>query len=219
MVKGRPEFNQLHPTANLQTEEIESFVNPGHLIIDVFGNQTIIIVIRRTAYIWQHNTHLHPEKQGKCHKVLAGNWNTIEFGGPSIGSIITPLCVKCIVDQKSSPFWSMLFISEAEGAQQISNFVMRTNGVKRGLKDKPENTSIVFELEESTKLRTHATSYSPCGRLCVICLNFDSRKSRIYLLHNIDQNACPQPLTTELGFLSENETVKCVEFTHKGSYN
>ena len=63
LVKGRPEFNQLHPTENLQTEEIESFVNPSHFIIDVFGNQTIIIVIRRTAYIWQHSTHLQPEKQ------------------------------------------------------------------------------------------------------------------------------------------------------------
>ena len=140
----------------------------------------------------------------------------MEFGTTSI---ITPLCVKYIVDQKTSPYWSFFFISETEGNQQISHLKIHKNVVQKGLNDKPENISIVFELEEPTKLRTHTTSYSPCERLCVIGLNFDNRKSRIYLLHNVDQNVYTQPLTSELDFLSENETLKCVEFTHKGNYD
>jgi hypothetical protein len=229
LVKGRPEFNHFRATEKLQPEElaassiVHEFVNPGPLIIEVFQDQTIIVVIRTTVYIWWHNiccnTRLQPENQGKCHRVLSGNWNTVEFGSSSNSSIITPLCSKYMVDEKASLYWSLLFISETEGTQQVRHIVIRKNVVQRGLKDKPENIRIVFELEEPTNLRTHVTSYSPCGRLCVIGLNFENRKSRIYLLHNVDQNAYTQPLTSELDFLSENETLKSVDFTHKGNYD
>ena len=198
---------------------LHQFIDTGSFFIETFQSETIIVMTNNLCYTWWCNaSKLKIEQQQgnstRNHRVLSGYWIKIDFD-PTVNGETKVLAAKYLVDQKTSPFWSFLLIVTHQTTRLIYHYTVRRNDVK---KDKIKTKKyIAIEVEESNSNQTnHVAVYSPCGRLCVIGLNYSTKRSEICLMHIVDQNIFTQRLSTELEFLSENETIKCVDFTTEG---
>ena len=200
---------------------MHEFADLSHFFIEVFQEQTLLVVIKSTAHIWwcdkSRNMNQNEKKIKRNHRVLTGHWTMVSLEENSENEI-TFLASKYIIDQKTSPYWSVLFVYKYNSTYRICREVIRRNYLVKDGHFKEETKNVLFEIVESAHLTNPVSLYSPCGRLCMIALNFSMKKTRIILAHIVDQNFYIQHLSTELEFLSENESVKCIDFTYQGSY-
>ena len=200
---------------------IHEFSKSDHFLIEVFRQQTIFVSFKSVCYIWLKQKNLDTDelniKSRRNHKVLSGHWHTIDLGEIYDGDI-TPLITKYIVDQTATPYWSLLFLLKSEDHYRVYHKPMSLHHASTDLGRNIEKANLVFEFQESSPLKNQTSAYSSCGKNCLISLHFCGKRPRIYFVHIIGKNIQVEDLSTEVNFLSEEESLKSMEFICKGIY-
>ena len=189
-------------------------------MIEVFQHQTIFIVFKSVCYIWIKQKCLDEgnKNRHRNHKVLSGHWHTIDLS-EQYGKDVTPLAIMYIDDQNCSCHWSLLFLSQSEESYQIFQQTFKFDQATGNWRKNLKKASPIVDIKTSKTLKSKICIYSPCGQLCVISLQFLDEKSKLYLVHLSVSKIHVQDLANEISFLSDDESVKCVEFICKGIHS
>lgn len=155
------------------------------------------------------------EKSRRNHKVLSGHWHTIDLG-EIYERVITPLVTQLIDVQTDTPHWSLVFLLKNEDVYQVYHQPISLHHASNDLGKNIKKASLLIEFKESNPLRNHKCAYSSCGKLCLISLHFCDKRPRVYLARIISQTTQVQDLSTEVNFLSEEESLISIEFICKG---
>lgn len=195
------------------------FSKTGDILLEIFQQQAMFIAVKSTVYIWTKQKLLggtETTKYHRNHKVLSGHWCTIDLG-EKYGNHIIPLGIKYNEDQKTSAYWSLLFLSKSKNNYQVHHQIFQHHQFSNDWKKNLKKTNIVVEFTTPNELENFVCVYSSCGRTCILSLHILNESSRLYLIRLNGSNIQVQDLCNEVKFLSKEESIKCIEFLFQGT--
>ena len=188
------------------------------VLVEVFQQQAMLIAAKSVCHIWMKQKLLdvnETRKYHRNHKVVSGHWFTIDLG-EKYGNHITPLGIKYNEVQKISAYWSLLFLSKSKDDYQVHHQIFQHHRFSSDWKKNLKKTDIVVEFTTPNKLEKFVCVYSSCGRICILSLHSANENSKLYLIRLNGSNTRLQDLSDEIKFLSEQESIKCIEFLCRG---
>ena len=190
-----------------------------NVLVEVFQQQAMLIAANSICYIWTKQKLLdvnETRKYHRNHKVLSGHWCTIDLG-EKYGNDITPLGIKYNQAQKTSTYWSLLFLSISEDHHQVHYQIFQRHQLSDDWKKNLKKTKIVVEFTTPNELENFVCVYSSCGRICILSLHILNEISKLYLMRLNGSIIQVQDLSNEIKFLSKEESIKCIEFLCQGT--
>ena len=180
----------------------------------------MLIAAKSICYIWMKQKLLdvnETRKYHRNHKVVSGHWFTIDLGD-KYGNHITPLGIKYNEVQKTSAYWSLLFLTKSKDHHQVHHQIFQRHQHSDDWKKSLKKAKIVVEFTTPNELENFVCVYSPCGRICILSLHILNESSKLYLIRLNGSNTQVQDLSNEIRFSSKEESIKSIEFLCKGTW-
>ena len=190
------------------------------IIVEVFKDKSFIILSGNIAHVWWQNTFSDqlPNKHIRDHRILHGNWHVYKVI-ESIDTEVHPLAITFIDTNDSLAHWSGVFLTkDKQNKLRLHYKTLQQPCQKTTTEEDDILEGVIFEFEESLELDYHTAEFSPCRKMCAVFLNFKQKKVMGYMLHIMNEDVYLQNVTSELDFMKENESVKCVDFAGEGIY-
>ena len=188
------------------------------ILVELFQDKSFILLSGNIAHVWWQNTFSDqlPNTHIRDHRILHGNWHVYKVI-ESIDTEVHPLAITFIDTNDSLAHWSGVFLTkDKQNKLRLQYKTLQQPCQKTTTEEDDILEGVIFEFEESLELDSHTTEFSPCRKMCVVFLNFKQKKVMGYMLHIMNENVYLQNITSELDFMKENESVKCVGFTGEG---
>ena len=190
------------------------------ILVELFEDKSFIILSGNIAHVWwqyKFSDQL-PKKHIRAHRILHGGWNVYKVID-CVETEVCPLAITFIDTKESLAYWSGVFLTkDKQNKLRLHYKTLQQPCQKKAIEEDDILKHVILEFEESLELDNHTAEFSPCRKMCAVFLHFKQKKVMGYILHIMNENVYLQNVTSELDFMKENESVKCVDFAGEGIY-
>ena len=188
------------------------------IMVELFEDKSFIVLSGNIAHVWWQNKFSDqlPNKHIRAHRILHGSWNVYKVI-KCIDTEVRPLAITFIDTKESLAHWSGVFLTrDKQNKLRLHYKTLQPRCQKKVIEEDDILKHVILEFEESLELDNHTAEFSPCRKMCAVFLHFKQKKVMGYVLHIMNETVYLQNVTSELDFMKENESVKCLDFTGEG---